>query len=67
MVIEDQFKTINRLQNQVLKLAPHPEQWDEEYLDKVKVDFIQKEYRKQKRSGNLRSLLLFCLNLNKIL
>jgi Fic family protein len=39
MVIEDQFKTINRLQNQILKLAPHPEKWDEEYLDKVKVDF----------------------------
>ena len=31
MAIEDQFKTINRLQN--------PELWDEEYLEKVKVDF----------------------------
>lgn len=49
MGIEDQFKTINRLQKQILKLEPHPEPWDEEYLDKVKVDFT---YASNNLEGN---------------
>lgn len=39
MAIEEQFKTISRLRNQILKLEPQPEQWDKEYLEKIKVDF----------------------------
>lgn len=49
MAIEDQFKTINRLQKQILKLEPHPEQWDKEYLEKVKVDFT---YASNNLEGN---------------
>lgn len=49
MAIEDQFKLINRLQKQILKLEPHPQQWDMEYLEKVKVDFT---YASNNLEGN---------------
>ena len=49
MAIEDQFKIITRLQNQILKVEPSPEQWDEEYLEKVKVDFT---YTSNNLEGN---------------
>lgn len=49
MAIEDQFTIINRLQNQILKLEPYPEQWDHEYLEKIKVDFT---YASNNLEGN---------------
>jgi len=49
MTIEDQFKTINKLQNQIRKLEPHPEQWDQEFLEKIKVDFT---YASNNLEGN---------------
>lgn len=49
MAIEDQFKIINRLQKQILKLEPQPEQWDKEYLERVKIDFT---YASNNLEGN---------------
>ena len=49
MAINDQFKIINRLQNQIIRLEPQPIQWDQEYLEKVKVDFT---YASNNLEGN---------------
>lgn len=49
MAIEDQFKIINKLQKQILKLEPEPRQWDKEYLERVKIDFT---YASNNLEGN---------------
>jgi Fic family protein len=49
MVIEDQFKKINALQKQILKLEPDPIKWNQDYLEKVKVDFT---YASNNLEGN---------------
>lgn len=49
MAIEDQFRKINALQKQILKLVPEPVKWDQEYLEKVKVDFT---YASNSLEGN---------------
>jgi len=49
MAIEDQFKKINSLQKQILKLEPNPMKWDPDYLEKVKVDFT---YASNNLEGN---------------
>jgi hypothetical protein len=49
MAIEDQFKKINSLQKQILKLEPNPMKWDPDYLEKVKVDFT---YTSNNLEGN---------------
>ncbi|WP_442591596.1 Fic family protein [Pedobacter sp. AW31-3R] len=49
MAIEDQFKKINALQKQILKLEPDPVIWNQDYLEKVKVDFT---YASNNLEGN---------------
>jgi Fic family protein len=49
MGIEEQFKIINKLQNQIRRLQLQPEQWDQEYLEKIKVDFT---YASNNLEGN---------------
>jgi len=39
MTVEDLFKKISALQKQINNLAPHPTEWDADYMEKVKVDF----------------------------
>jgi|GEM_PF-895907 len=49
MGIEEQFKIINKLQNKIRRLQLQPEQWDQEYLEKIKVDFT---YASNNLEGN---------------
>jgi len=49
MAIGDQFKKIDTLQKQILKLEKGPVKWDQDYLEKVKVDFT---YASNNLEGN---------------
>lgn len=49
MAVDDKLKKINSLQVQISKLIPNPQQWDHDFLEKVKIDFT---YASNKLEGN---------------